>query len=188
MARQAMIDQDSSGILYRRTYKLLPLRRALSFAKCLQGNTTRVRFAEVIFSPTAKSAEVCWYVRWIPANPERHKLLYDIMQMTRVIRAEKEEKSMVFLPNEARDGLYWCVNLGNEQSNSRQTPYEVDVIHNECSCEDYCCRCRSIGILCKHIINANKYHDKEAMAKQIVAKREQAGRRHRVDSSIGKDF
>jgi hypothetical protein len=142
------ITLDRDGQTHKRSVLMLQ-SRALAFAKCQQANRNILR-AEAVRSNRALGPE-CWYVQWIPANPDRADEMTESLQLDRVRRAEDEADAMSFVPMSDRPGLYYCVHDKGEGKDA--SVYEVDSLHRECTCPDFQFRCLKAGMSCKHQIS-----------------------------------
>lgn len=129
--------QTDGSIVYRT--KLMPLTRAASFARCLDGNT---RFTSVMLEKPAKAKADKFFVTFRPANPERQTALYQTEWDKREARAENEGGDYIFWKDP--DGRFWWVFNPLSGETYELTPFS-------CSCPDYQFRCNKAGLHCKHM-------------------------------------
>lgn len=143
----------------------------------VQAHEGRYLDVRIVRSQTAKSETKCWYVEYRMASEDSNQRAVDDMQLRRINTEIREHDELYVVPasewGQGRPGLYRVVNFSHGWQDSANHVYEVDLIHGECTCEDWVIRGRLAGFACKHVLRCHRYGGENGTITEGLFEREE---------------
>lgn len=146
--RSAMQQEDCVKTLTRKgptlRTELLTLSRVLAFKRCIDGNPL---FKDAVAEMSRRSTHPtkCWYLRYLPVNPQSLERIVQVANEDRLGRARAEGPLYTWVLSEYQDEPVWKV------LTLSGSVYRVWIDGTFCECMDFTERCRPAGIMCKHL-------------------------------------
>ena len=124
-------------------------------------------------------------VQWSPSSDKSKQAMRDWFRASRMMRAAEQLPVMSFYEIENRPGLFAVVNDDGHGGGSHM----VDLVHEECDCEDFAMRCRQLGEKCHHLHALDMHVERATLPPVPVSPSpDRAERAARCLSNVCKDF